>query len=211
MPPKRYGANGRPVAGSWHGHKSPLGRGVRPAMPGRKTEATGEMSMVSRNDSRSRISRASVGQRLARNVPWQYPWIWTVAITLALHYVWEMAQAPLFTNFAGTGFWGHAWPCFRAALGDVAIAGLSYTVAAVAVRRTAWLFQPRWKVPFAIWLVLGLIVTIGFELYALQTERWDYRPMMPTIGGTAITPLAQWLVVPSLTLVAARWLARNGE
>ena len=52
-----------------------------------------------------------------------------------------MTQAPLFNHFVGPGFWGHAWLCFRAALGDVLIARVRYAAAALVTRRAAWLFQ----------------------------------------------------------------------
>lgn len=135
------------------------------------------------------------------------PWLLAAAITVVLHYAWEMLQAPLFDDFAGMHFWEHAWPCFLAALGDLMIAVTSYGIAALVVGRSGWPFQRRWSIPFAICLACGLAITIGFELYALATDRWAYGPRMPTVAGIALTPLLQWLVVPALTLLILQRVA----
>ncbi|WP_164104502.1 hypothetical protein [Candidatus Laterigemmans baculatus] len=134
-------------------------------------------------------------------------WLLAALVTLVLHYSWEMLQAPLFTDFVGMSVWEHAWPCFRAALGDLAIAAVSYGMAALLVFRVGWPFQDRWSVPFAICVSCGLIVTVGFEIYALATDRWAYGPRMPIVAGIALAPLLQWLVVPSLTLLTLQRVA----
>lgn len=143
------------------------------------------------------------------SISWQHPWSTTLALTLVAHFAWEMAQAPMFTNFVGVGFWGHAWPCFRAALGDVVIALLSYAAAALVERRANWLFQERWGRPLATCLGVGLVITVCFEYFALETDRWDYLPSMPTIGGIALTPLLQWIVIPLLILRIVRMIDRR--
>lgn len=132
-------------------------------------------------------------------------WLAVVVLTLVLHYLWEMVQAPLFTIFAGDSFWSHALPCFWAALGDVVIAMCAYTVAAAVFRRPAWPLHRRWQRPFVVCLLVGLAITILFEHYALATDRWNYSEAMPTIAGLGLSPLAQWIVVPSLSLGMLRW------
>lgn len=132
---------------------------------------------------------------------------WAVAamLTLTLHYAWEMGQAPLFTNFANAGWSDHAIPCFRAALGDLLIAFCAYALAALVFWQPMWPFIARWHRPFAVCLGVGLTITIAFEYYALRTNRWDYTDGMPTVIGAGLSPLAQWLAVPAITIVILQW------
>lgn len=69
------------------------------------------------------------------------------------------------------------------------------------VSRIGWPFQDRWPIPSAICVSCGLTITVGFEIYALATDRWAYGPRVPTVAGIALAPLLQWLVVHSLTLL----------
>ena len=131
-------------------------------------------------------------------------WGVMLAATLLLHYAWEMLQAPLFDVFAGQSFWQHAWPCFRAALGDLAIAGGAYVVTAVLFRQIRWPFETHWFWPSVVWTVLGLLATVAFERWALWVGRWHYTDAMPTIAGIGLTPLLQWIVVPAATLAIVR-------
>jgi len=149
----------------------------------------------------------------SRTSVWAAFWRWPAAVllTLVLHYVWEMVQAPLFTEFVGADFWSHAWPCFQAAVGDLIIATCAYTAAAAAFRRPAWPFHDHWKGPLVVCLLVGLTITIAFEWYALATDRWTYAETMPMVAGVGLSPLVQWIAVPYLTLLLLRALQRRIE
>lgn len=132
--------------------------------------------------------------------------ILSFAVTFALHFAWEMLQAPVFMEFAET-LWAGTVRCFVAALGDVLIAIGAYVVAALAFRRAAWPILDGWRAPAAAWIVAGMLATIVFERWALARGRWVYGPEMPLVAGIGLLPLLQWLVVPVLTLMAVRWFA----
>jgi len=61
--------------------------------------------------------------------------------------------------------------------------------------------------------VLTVMVGVAYTIYSewLNTtirQGWAYSPMMPVLPplGTGLSPLLQWLIVPSLALsVATRW------
>lgn len=133
-----------------------------------------------------------------------------VLVTLALHFTWEMLQAPAFDDFAES-MWAGTVRCFVAALGDVLIAAGAYGVTAVAIRSATWPLRAHWIVPAATatWIGVGVIATIIFEHWALARGRWAYGPEMPLVFGVGLLPLLQWFIVPMLTLGLMRHLSRR--
>lgn len=147
---------------------------------------------------------ASVSVRLAPDV---HLLILGLVVTLALHFTWEMLQAPAFMDFAGTT-WEGTLRCLVASVGDVFLASGAYLMTALIFRRFAWPIRPGWILPSAIWIALGLLGTIGFERWALARGRWVYGPEMPLVFGIGVLPLLQWIVVPLLALAFLRWRCR---
>lgn len=122
---------------------------------------------------------------------------------MALHFAWEMAQARLFTNFAGMSWWQHAPRCLFAALGDVTLSGLAWTCTAL-LFGWRWPFEGRLTSPALLWIAVGEVATIALERWALAAGRWTYAPHMPIVFGVGLSPLLQWVIVPVLTLALAR-------
>lgn len=124
-------------------------------------------------------------------------------IAYALHFSWEMAQAKWFTTMSELPFWtATAW-CARAAGWDVAISAFAYTAAALTARSWRWM-RGRSLLPFAVYLVSGLAVTVAIEWWALSSGRWRYAPAMPTVFGVGLSPLLQWIIVPLLLIAVVR-------
>jgi hypothetical protein len=125
----------------------------------------------------------------------------------ALHFAWEMGQASLFTPMDRLPFWqATAW-CARAAGWDVVISAAAYFAAALAARSILWPRRRTWWAA-TIYFLAGLGMTIGIERWALSVGRWEYGEAMPIIAGIGLTPLLQWIVVPTLILAIVR-RARN--
>ena len=129
-------------------------------------------------------------------------------VTLALHFTWEMLQAPAFMEFAGST-WEGTVRCFVASLGDVLLASGAFAVTALVFRRPNWPLLSRWAVPAITWMAIGLVATIALERWSLDRGRWVYGSEMPLVFGIGLLPLVQWLAVPAITLVIVRYLARN--
>ena len=130
-------------------------------------------------------------------------------LTLVGHYAWELGQAQFFAEHAGAPLGSYALHCFIASLGDVVIASIAYAVAAVAFRRPAWPWAPHPLGPAALWLAVGLGITVVFELWATAVGRWTYAEEMPRLLGVGLLPLLQWLVVPTATLLLLRLMTRH--
>jgi hypothetical protein len=82
------------------------------------------------------------------------------------------------------------------------IAGLSLLVALALAGRTTWPSSGARPV----WLLL-LAFGFGYTIYSEWLNvnvrgSWAYSPLMPTVPflGTGLSPLLQWLIVPTLTL-----------
>jgi hypothetical protein len=116
-----------------------------------------------------------------------------------------MAQSPFFEKFADGWIAGTA-RCLVASFGDLVIATLAYTATSVVFRRFDWPLEPDWLLPAVTWIGVSELITIGLEMYAVQQGRWAYALDMPTLFGIGLLPLAQWLLVPLITLFALRAL-----
>ena len=136
--------------------------------------------------------------------------LWTGALLLTLfaHFAWELAQARLFANLSGMPFLRHALTCFRASLADVTIAAFAYGATGLLFRRPHWALRPNWLLPAALWVAIGLGITILIERWAIETGRWVYGPSMPVVFGVGLAPLLQWMIVPAVTLLIFRGWAR---
>lgn len=135
-------------------------------------------------------------------------WVTWASVTFAMHFVWEMSQAKWFASMAALPFWTATYLCFRAAVGDLVITAIAFALAAAAARRVSWPLQ-RGVVPIAVFLAIGLIITIAFEVFALRTGRWTYAVEMPTLFGIGVLPLLQWSVIPPLEVVFFRVIWRS--
>jgi hypothetical protein len=108
----------------------------------------------------------------------------------ALNWPWEILHSNLYVHYKGGDI--TQFILFRAALGDAfMILGL------VAI---AGFFK---KYNAIILIVIGVMLAIGIELYALNAGRWAYNSLMPVIPllGTGLTPTIQ--------LAITGWVAMN--
>lgn len=135
-------------------------------------------------------------------------WMAVIFVTFALHFAWEMAQGGLFLPMQSMPFWQATRLCLRATAGDLLITALAFPAAAMA-GGLHWPLIRRRISPALIFLSAGILITIGFEIYALSTGRWAYAEQMPVIFGIGLTPLLQWIVIPLLEIAAFRVIWRR--
>ena len=129
-----------------------------------------------------------------------------LASSLGFHFVWEVAQLPLYTIWTTGTFREKAFTAVHCTLGDVVIAGLALLSGLVVFGSPAWPWQ-RWRPVFAAELAGDVAYTIFSEwLNTAVRQSWAYSPLMPVlpIMGTGLAPLLQWIVVPSTALALTR-------
>ncbi len=137
-------------------------------------------------------------------------WIAVILITFALHFAWEMAQHSLYLQMQSKSFWRATAICARATVGDLVITTIAFSAAAMSGGRS-WPLLRRRLSPTLIFLTVGMILTIGYECYAVFTGKWAYDERMPQIFGIGLSPLLQWIVIPLLEIAAFRVIWRRAR
>ena len=128
-------------------------------------------------------------------------------LSVAGHLLWEIAQVPLYTIWWTASPREVAFAIVHCTGGDVIIAAMSLLAGLVLVGTANW--PATRPLPVAGCAVLA---GVGYTMYSefLNTavrQTWTYSGLMPLVPGLGIglAPLAQWVVVPVISLwIAAR-------
>ncbi len=130
-----------------------------------------------------------------------------VVFSFLLHFVWEFVQAPTYAGMAEMKHWDGVKLCMSATFGDAGFALAAFWVASLTARSRDWISASA-GLPTAIFLAIGIGLTIGFEYYYTNVSlRWTYSELMPLVPplGTGLSPLLQWGVLPPAVI----WLTRR--
>ena len=119
------------------------------------------------------------------------------------HLAWEMAQLPLYTIWQTGTTWEIATAIAHCTLGDLSIALVTLSLALVAIGSPDWPAR-RFVAVYATVVILSVGYTVYSEyVNTIVRRNWTYSPLMPALPwiGTGLSPLLQWLIVPSLAFV----------
>jgi hypothetical protein len=131
-----------------------------------------------------------------------------------LHLAWEVIQLPLYSIWSTGTLAQKAFAVLHCTLGDAMIAGLALLIALAATAPNDWPhsgLRPTWLTI----VVLAVAYTIYSEwLNTTVRASWSYSKSMPTLPltGTGLSPLLQWIVIPSAALwwaAGRRWPHRK--
>jgi hypothetical protein len=121
------------------------------------------------------------------------------------HLVWEVAQLPFFSLWHDASAGQIAWSVLHCTAGDLAIASVTLTLALALAGHSDWPGSGKSA-------IVGIVIpgSIGYTAYSeyintVVRQSWAYSDMMPTLLGIGLLPLAQWVVVPGLSLAWACW------
>lgn len=119
-------------------------------------------------------------------------------VSFILNIAWENAHAPLYKWFID--YSNHFKMCFDASIWDALLILTMYFLISLILWNLDWIESIKIKDFFLI-IVIGLIITIIFEKYALDTWRWDYNEYMPIIPflWIGLSPILQLIITPYLT------------
>lgn len=121
-----------------------------------------------------------------------------------------MEQGRWFASMAPLSFWRATLLCARATVGDVVITAVAFAIVAAVARSFHWPAERgHVLLPIAIFIALGLALTVAYEIHALAVGQWSYAETMPAIAGVGVLPILQWLVIPIAELAVFRLLWRS--
>lgn len=124
------------------------------------------------------------------------------------HLAWEIAHVPLYTLWL-TGTWSEiSYAAIHCAAGDVMIASVCLGAALALFGRSGWPDQNYTEVAAAT-IFAALCYTVFSEWLNVEVRaEWAYRDIMPLVPpfGTGLTPLLQWIIVPTAAFL---WASPN--
>jgi hypothetical protein len=124
-------------------------------------------------------------------------------LALVLHLLWEIGQLPFYQLPPDLNF--RLYAVLHCTLGDVLIATFTFCGTAALMRSWNWPVRAPWCGGLLM-VTAGIIYTGFSEWYNVyRMANWTYASRMPLIAGMGLTPLLQWLLVPSLMLVIVHW------
>lgn len=147
------------------------------------------------------------GIRINKSAVLNTPELHVAIFAFFLHFIWELIQLPLFAGFGEVHYYTVILHCTKATGGDVIISLVAFWTASVAARSRFWFISSR-PVPVAVFLTVGLLITVVFELLATgPLQRWTYSETMPLLPLTTIglSPIAQWVILPLIQI----WFVRR--
>jgi hypothetical protein len=117
---------------------------------------------------------------------------------------WEAAQLPLYTIWHTTSRAYLVFAVLHCWVGDILIAGATLACGVLVVGRS-WPRRGYFRAGL-VTVVLGVAYTMFSEWLNVEVRgSWAYAAAMPRVPplGTGLTPLAQWLVLPTVSLLWA--------
>lgn len=122
-----------------------------------------------------------------------------------LNFFWEVVHTYFYT-LKESPFETMLYGWLHCTLGDVMISLGSFWLVSLVTRSRRWLLILN-KVNFLCFIMLGTVYTVFSEWANVRVfKSWDYNEMMPMIPltGIGLTPVLQWVVVPSVVIFLVR-------
>jgi hypothetical protein len=126
-----------------------------------------------------------------------------VIATTVLNLVWEFAHMPLYTLW-DNGTWAEIIFAAVHCTGADLLIAMCALIVSLLLFGESWPSLSRASTKIALLtVVIGVLYTIFSEwLNIVVRQSWEYADSMPIVPiiNTGVSPLLQWLVVPSLAL-----------
>lgn len=128
-----------------------------------------------------------------------------ILYSAAGHLAWEVAHIPLYTIWVEGSWREIAFAVVHCTGGDLLIAMSTLLLSLFLVGGHAWPTERAGRV-LLLAVALGVSYTVFSEwLNIVIRAAWAYRDIMPVVPvlDAGLTPLLQWMVVPTLAYLAA--------
>jgi hypothetical protein len=134
-----------------------------------------------------------------------------LAVSVIGNSLWEPAQVPLYEIWNTGTVREQAIAVLHCTGGDILIALATWSLALIIAGDPQWPDQAFRRVTL-LTIAAGLVYA-GFSEWLNTTVRqsWSYSDLMPIVPGLGLglSPLLQWLVIPSLALWTAQATGRS--
>lgn len=121
-------------------------------------------------------------------------------VAFGLNWIWEIGQMFAYDAESGDSWTKSFLFCTLASVADAIVTVAIYELLKKIgiTNRTAF---------YSLAAAFGAILAVGFELFALRFELWNYNRMMPVIPilGTGFLPIVQLILLIPLAI----WLAKR--
>ncbi len=115
--------------------------------------------------------------------------------SIPINFIWEMVQMPLYKDMPWDLY--TALFCLAASVGDAAMILIIFFAVILLVKNKNWLLNLTLQNIF-LTLIVGFIIALLVEQYALNNDMWRYGEIMPRIPlwDIGISPILQMLILP---------------
>jgi len=118
-----------------------------------------------------------------------------IIFSIPINFIWEMAQMPFYQNMP--------WDldlslfCLVASFGDALMILIIFLTVALLVKNKDWLLNLTIR-NILLALIIGFIIAVLVEQYALENNMWAYSKIMPylPIWNIGISPVLQMMILP---------------
>ncbi|MDO9167421.1 MAG: hypothetical protein Q7U13_15070 [Rhodoferax sp.] len=116
-----------------------------------------------------------------------------------LNLVWEVLHLPLYTLWQDRSGHEISFAVVHCTMGDVLIAFFSLVASLLMVGKNEW---PKKR--YLTVALTALLFGVGYTVFSewnntVVTRSWAYSALMPQMWGIGLSPVAQWIVIPSVT------------
>ena len=127
-----------------------------------------------------------------------------LVIETIMHLAWEVVQLPLYAIWSTGTVREITFATLHCTAGDLLIASLCLMIALVMTGSKEWPYDR-----FEAVALMTIFFGVGYTGYSewrntSVTHAWAYTAMMPTVFGLGVSPLIQWLVIPSAVFWSLR-------
>ena len=128
-----------------------------------------------------------------------------IILSLILNLIWEFSHYFLYIDLSGISPVLHL---ILASFTDMLIIFGILIVISIKNKNFDWIRKAS-RFDYVFIIVLGLIVAILIELWALGIDRWAYKEIMPTVFGIGLSPLVQLGLTGVISLGVVSYFLRK--
>ena len=129
--------------------------------------------------------------------------LYIVFFAFIVNLAWEVPHSLLYKTTTEMSVSEYVPRILQASAGDIVMILIIFAIISLYNNSVKWSILQKKNIILSI--LLGIIVSVTFEIYALNTNKFAYLPSMPLIPllNVGITPVLQMIVAPLIVFFLA--------